>query len=193
MSDARMSDVEALMWRLEKDPYLASTFGNVTILDRRRTSTGCARRLERASRGRCRGCASGCCRRRSASSPPEWVDDPDFDLDYHVRHIALPAPGTMRQLLDLAHLLVARPASTAPARCGSSSSSTGLEGGRRRLVQKMHHTITDGEGGVQLSVQFLDFERDARPTRCRRRPQNPRDGGRLPPAAVGPRVGARRS
>ena len=37
----------------------------------------------------------------------------------------------------------------------------GLEGGRAAMVQKLHHTITDGEGGVRLSMQFIDLERDA--------------------------------
>ena len=37
----------------------------------------------------------------------------------------------------------------------------GLRGGKSALIEKMHHTIVDGEGGVQLSLQFLDFERDA--------------------------------
>ena len=36
----------------------------------------------------------------------------------------------------------------------------GLRGGKSALIQKVHHTIVDGEGGVQLSLQFLDFERD---------------------------------
>ena len=55
--------------------------------------------------------------------PPIWADDPDFDIDLHVRRIALPQPGTMRQLLDLASSCSSDP-STAPGRCGSSSSST---------------------------------------------------------------------
>ena len=40
---------------------------------------------------------------------PMWVDDPDFDIDLHVRRIALPKPGTMRQLLDLATLITLDP------------------------------------------------------------------------------------
>src|SRR3954464_15302725 len=37
---------------------------------------------------------------------PLWIEDPDFDLDWHIRHIAVPAPGTLRQLCDLAAHLV---------------------------------------------------------------------------------------
>src|SRR6185295_12539868 len=93
-------------------------------------------------------------------SSPMWVDDPNFDLRYHVRHIALPKPGTIRQLLDLASLIV-----------GDSFDRTrplwqfvvvdGIRGGKSALIEKLHHTIADGEGSVKLSLQFLDFDRDA--------------------------------
>ena len=45
----RMSDTEALMWRLEKDPYLASTFANITVLDKPLNSDALLARLERTS------------------------------------------------------------------------------------------------------------------------------------------------
>ena len=93
-------------------------------------------------------------------SAPLWVDDPDFDIDHHVRRIALPKPGTMRQLLDLATLIALDPFErTRPL--WQFVVVEGLRGGKSALVQKMHHTITDGEGGVQMSLQYLDFERDA--------------------------------
>ena len=104
--------------------------------------------------------AGGCSRPRSNLSAPTWVDDPDFDIDHHVRRIALPKPGTLRQLLDLATLLVLDPFDrTRPL--WQFIVVEGLRGGKAALVQKMHHTITDGEGGVQMSLQYLDFERDA--------------------------------
>jgi WS/DGAT/MGAT family acyltransferase len=93
---------------------------------------------------------------------PLWVDDLNFDLRYHVRHIALPEPGSLRQLLDLAVLITADPFErTRPL--WQFFVVEGLEGGRAALIQKMHHTITDGERGVQLSLEYLDFQRDAPP------------------------------
>ena len=93
-------------------------------------------------------------------APPEWQDDPDFDIDYHMRHVALPAPGSRRQLFDLATLLVRDPFDrTRPL--WEFVVVEGLEGDRAALVQKMHHTITDGEGGIRMSEQFIDVERDA--------------------------------
>ena len=106
--DARMSEPESLMWRLEKDPYLSSTVANITVLDTAVDFDRFRFRLERASRIVPR------LRQRVqptpvSLTPPLWVDDPEFDLDYHVRHVALPEPGTLRQLCDLATLIAADP------------------------------------------------------------------------------------
>jgi len=157
--DRVMSDAEGLMWRLEKDPYLSSTFGTVTLLDRAPDWDVFRRRMERAT------IAIPRLRQRVQSapanlSPPVWVDDPDFDLDHHVRHIACPKPGTLRQVLDLASLFVADPLDrTRPL--WQFLVVEGMRGGKAAVIQKMHHTITDGERGVELAVQYLDFERDA--------------------------------
>jgi WS/DGAT/MGAT family acyltransferase len=93
-------------------------------------------------------------------TPPLWVEDPDFSIDYHVRRIAVPAPGTMRQALDIATLITADPFDrTRPL--WQFVVIEGLENDQALLVEKLHHTIADGEGSVQLSLQFFDFERDA--------------------------------
>ena len=157
--DRRMSDAEGLMWRLDKDPHLGSTFANITVLDRSPDLAVLRRRLERATYVVRR------LRQRVQPGPvglgaPVWVDDPDFDLDYHVRHIALPKPGTMRQLLDLG-ALITNDAFDRTRPLWQFVVIDGLRGGRSALLQKLHHTIVDGEGGVQLSLQFLDLERDA--------------------------------
>lgn len=154
-----MSDAEGLMWRLEKDPYLSSTFGTVTVLDRAPDFDSFRRRMEHAAIEIPR------LRQRVLSapanlSPPVWVDDPDFDIDRHVRRIACPKPGSLRQVLDLAALIVADPFDRARP-LWQFVVVEGLRGGKSAIVQKMHHTITDGERGVQLSLQYLDFERDA--------------------------------
>lgn len=157
--ERQMSDAEGLMWRMEKDPYLSSTFANVSILDRRPDMDRFLRRMERAV------VAIPRLRQRVQPAPvnlsaPLWVDDPDFELRHHVRHVALPRPGAMRQLLDLATLVAADPFDrTRPL--WQFWVVDGLRGGRSALIQKIHHTITDGEGGVALSMQFLDLERDA--------------------------------
>jgi diacylglycerol O-acyltransferase / wax synthase len=157
--DRKMSDAEGLMWRLEKDPYLSSTFAAVTILDRPPDFDRLLARMERAVHIVER------LGQRVQPAPvnltaPTWVEDSNFDLRYHVRHLALPKPGTMRQLLDLASLIACDPFDrTRPL--WQFVVVDGLRGGQSALIEKLHHTIADGEGSVKLSLQFLDFERAA--------------------------------
>lgn len=157
--DRTMSDAEGLMWRLEKDPYLSSTFGTVTLLDRAPDYDALRRRMERAvvevpRLGHRVQSAPG------NLAPPVWVDDPNFDVDWHVRRIACPKPGSLRQVLDLASLMLADPLDrTRPL--WQFVVVEGLRGGKAAIIQKMHHAITDGERGVQLALQYMDFERDA--------------------------------
>lgn len=154
----RMSDVEALMWRLERDPLLASTFADVAVLDRAPDIDRFRRRMEIAARSipRLRQVA----RASRTGGAPAWVDDPEFDVDAHVTRIALPPPGSERQLLDLATTATAEPFDrTRPL--WRFTVVEGLSGGRAALIQKVHHTIADGQGGVLLAMSFLDLERDA--------------------------------
>ena len=159
--DLRMTDAEGLMWRLEKDPYLSSTFSTVTVLDRQPDVDAFRARMEQATRVVTR------LRQRVHASAvnlqaPLWVDDSDFDIDFHVRRIALAEPGTMRQLCDLAVLINADPFErTRPL--WQFFVIDGLKGGKSAIVTKMHHTITDGENGIRMSLEFTDFERDPPP------------------------------
>ncbi len=174
--DRKMSDAEGLMWRLEKDPHLSSTFAAVTILDRPPDFDRLLARMDRAVHVVER------LGQRVQPAPvnltaPTWVTDSNFDLRYHVRHIALPKPGTMRQLLDLATLITCDPFDrTRPL--WQFVVVDGLRGGKSALVEKLHHTITDGEGTVKLSLQFLDFERGRAGTTTHRRgaTRRPRPG-----------------
>lgn len=157
--DRRMTDVEALMWNLEKDPSLRSTFLSVTFLDRPPSFEGFRRRMARA--------VAGVPRLRQKVvpapgrlAPPAWVDDPSFDLDFHVRRLAVPGPGTERQLLDLAAVELQDPFDRARP-LWRYTIVEGLSGGRAALLAKMHHTVTDGVGGLRLSAMFVDLERDA--------------------------------
>ena len=157
--DSRMSDAEGLMWRLEKDPFLNSTFGNVTVLDRPLNFAAFKQRIERAT------IAVPRLRQKVRPTPaalgaPKWIDDPEFNIDYHVRRICLPEPGSLRQLLDLATLIVNDPFErTRPL--WQFFAVDGLVGGRGALIIKLHHTVADGQGGVLLSLQFIDLDRNA--------------------------------
>jgi WS/DGAT/MGAT family acyltransferase len=157
--DRRMSEAEGLLWRLERDPFLSANVANVTILDRPLDVARLCRRMERTTQLIPR------LRERVQPAPvnltpPTWVEDPGFELNFHIRHIALPAPGSMRQLLDLAVLFAADPFERGRP-LWEFLVVDGLEGGRGAVVQKFHHTLVDGEAGIHLMAQFLDLERDA--------------------------------
>ncbi|HEX6786627.1 MAG TPA: wax ester/triacylglycerol synthase domain-containing protein [Acidimicrobiales bacterium] len=180
--DSRMSEAENMMWRLEKDPYLSSTVANITVLDTAVDFDRFRYRLDRASRLVPR------LRQRVqptpvSLTPPLWVDDPEFDLDYHVRHVALPEPGSLRQLCNLATLIAADPFDrTRPL--WAFYVVDGLEGGQGAIIQKLHHTVADGEGSLRLSMQFIDLTRDAEDPPM---PPEPEPGGAEappPPSAV---------
>lgn len=93
---------------------------------------------------------------------PVWVEDPDFDIEYHVRSSAVPAPGTMDQLGDLVGRLLSRPLDhTRPL--WEMYLVEGLEGGRLAVVTKTHHAAVDGVAGFQLLTSLIDFSADAPP------------------------------
>jgi len=155
----RMSDLEALLWNVDKDPYLSSNFGSVSLLASSPDPGRFRRRMLQAV-SRIPRLHQRVVPALGRMAPPEWQDDPDFDIDRHVRHLALPEPGNERQLFDLAAQFVQDPIDrTRPL--WEFLLIDGLPGGRAALIQKMHHTITDGEGGIRLSEQFIDVTPDA--------------------------------
>jgi diacylglycerol O-acyltransferase / wax synthase len=88
---------------------------------------------------------------------PLWVDDPSFNLEYHVRHTALPAPGSEQQLRALA----ARVHSQALDRSKPLWEMwlvQGLQGGRFALLSKTHHALVDGISGVDLVTVLFDVQ-----------------------------------
>jgi len=155
----RMTDTEALMWAVEREPALRSSFLNVTLLDRAPDFDRFRLRMEKAV-GAIPRLRQHVVPGTGPMSVPSWADDPDFDIAYHVRRIGAPSPGSDRQLFDMAATIYED--AFDPARpLWQFNIVEGLEGGRAALLAKMHHTITDGVGGVRLSAMFLDLERDA--------------------------------
>ncbi|MEM9517037.1 MAG: wax ester/triacylglycerol synthase domain-containing protein [Actinomycetota bacterium] len=156
-SASAMTDLEALMWRLERDRRLSSTFANVAILDRRPDVERLRARLVDAAR------RIPQLRQRVDEGfgglAPRWVVDNELDVRSHVHHVALPSPATHRQLYDLATRLTADPFD-ASRPLWRFTVIDGLPKGRAALLQKVHHSITDGEGGVELALAYLDLERE---------------------------------
>lgn len=147
------------MWRLEVDPWFQSSFGALTVLDgpidleylQARLLTAVAR-IPRL-------------RQRIIERPgenPGWQTDAEFDLDHHLRSVGLPAPGDERQLLDFACRVVADPLDrTRPL--WQFHVIEGLPNGRTAVLTKLHHSLTDGEGGVQIALEYMDLSQERTP------------------------------
>lgn len=94
---------------------------------------------------------------------PLWIDDSRFSLTYHVRHSALPPPGSTQQLQRFtARLFSQRLDRTKPL--WEIYLVEGLEGGRFALVNKTHHAMVDGVSGVDIATLLFDLTREAAPT-----------------------------
>src|SRR4051812_9100160 len=96
---------------------------------------------------------------------PIWVDDHDFDLNYHVRLTALPKPGNEEQLKTL----MGRLQSTVLDRrrpLWELWFVEGLEGDRVAIIQKTHHALVDGISGVDVATVLLDLEPNPEPVKA---------------------------
>ena len=92
---------------------------------------------------------------------PVWVDDETFDLDYHVRHVALPPPGSEDQLKRLAARIFARPLDLRKP-LWETWVVEGIEGDRFATLCKVHHSVLDGAAGMnQMAVMHALEPRSA--------------------------------
>jgi WS/DGAT/MGAT family acyltransferase len=99
---------------------------------------------------------------------PLWVEDPDFDLAYHVRRAALPSPGGPHELAEFVADFASRPLDRRKP-LWESSVVEGLEHGHQAFVTKIHHSLIDGVAGVAVLAALFDLSPDA--------PLEPADAG----------------
>lgn len=93
---------------------------------------------------------------------PVWVDDPDFDLDDHLRRAGVPAPGGPRELEELVADLLARPFDVARP-LWEMVVVEGLGQGRTAVVARLHHAILDGVSGASVLAAFFDLRPHSAP------------------------------
>ncbi|AJR29948.1 hypothetical protein G155_00063 [Mycobacterium sp. VKM Ac-1817D] len=86
---------------------------------------------------------------------PYWVDDGSFDIEYHVRELALPAPGDQRQLAEQVARIIGRQLDRARP-LWEVYVIHGLEDGGVAVLTKMHHAAVDGVSGVEVMSILLD-------------------------------------
>jgi WS/DGAT/MGAT family acyltransferase len=150
--EARMSDMDALMW----------TITAVAVLDRAPDRERLLDKIERGSRLIPR------LRQKAVSppfsvAPPAWVVDQNFDLNYHVRWVRAAGDGSLRSLLQIAEPIAMQGFDRARP-LWEFTIVEGLAEGQAALIQKVHHSVTDGVGGVKLAMMLLDLERDPAPS-----------------------------
>jgi diacylglycerol O-acyltransferase / wax synthase len=92
---------------------------------------------------------------------PYWVDDPDFDIEYHIRELALPRPGSDAQLAEQIARLHARPLDRSRP-LWEIYLITGLAKRRAAVYTKIHHSAIDGASGAELLTVLLDLTPDGR-------------------------------
>jgi WS/DGAT/MGAT family acyltransferase len=151
-----LGDADTLMWNIDRDPQLRSTIVSVLVLDRAPAWSGVLARFERGTRLIPR------LRQRVVEpalriGPPAWSSDPDFDLTYHVRRVRAPKPRSFDAVLDVATTAAmgdfdrARP-------LWEATLVEGLPDDRAAVVLKVHHSMSDGVGGMRLLLMLFDLE-----------------------------------
>lgn len=158
MSDApvHMRNSDAFSWYMERDPALRSTIVAVLGLDRAPDRERLTTRTDRLTR------ELPMFRQRVVEPPwrlatPRWVVDGAFDLSWHVRWQPLPS---WDDVMELAR----REAMTAFDTARPLWKSTVIEGlpdGQAAVVMKLHHSLTDGVGGMEMALRLFDLEPQA--------------------------------
>jgi WS/DGAT/MGAT family acyltransferase len=174
--DLYMRESDAFSWYMERDPALRSTIVAIAWLDRSPRWHVLTDRIERATR------TIPLFRMHPVEPPvrlsaPRWTVDDDFDLSWHLRRVAAPTPRTPATVLDLAR--VAATTAFDPARpLWEFTLVSHLQGGRAALVMKLHHSLTDGVGGMQLALLLFDIDIVVSRRACGEpMPPAPRDDG----------------
>src|SRR5882672_8997348 len=93
------------------------------------------------------------------TAAPRWVVDPDFNLDFHVRRVRVPEPGTLREVLDLAEVALQSPMDISRP-LWTTTLVEGLADGRAATMLHLSHAVTDGVGSVEMFANIYDLERD---------------------------------
>jgi diacylglycerol O-acyltransferase / wax synthase len=92
---------------------------------------------------------------------PYWIEDPDFDMDFHVRELALPSPGTEARLAEQVARIIARPLDRSRP-LWELYLIHGLEGGGVGMLTKIHHALIDGLSGAEIMGVLFDLAPEGR-------------------------------
>ncbi len=126
------------------------------------------------------------------SGRPVWIDDPSFNLEYHVRHTALPTPGEPEQLRGLTARIFSQQLDRSKP-LWEMWLIEGLKDDRFALISKTHHSLIDGIAGIDLATVLFDLSPDPPPIKHSGRAWRPhREPGTPELVAAGPEGGGAR-
>ena len=98
------------------------------------------------------------------TAAPRWVVDPDFNLDFHVRRVRVPAPGTLREVMDMAEVALQSPMDISRP-LWTATLVEGLADGKAATMLHLSHAVTDGVGAIEMFANIYDLERDPPPAK----------------------------
>jgi diacylglycerol O-acyltransferase len=156
-----VSDADAFALQLERDPLLRSTVVAVALLDRSPDWERLEELVERASR-LSPGFRHKLVQVPFGLAPPRWIVDPDFDLSWHLQRASVRLGGELPAVLAFARN-TGMSAFDPDRPRWRITLLEGLPDGRAALVIKVHHSLTDGIGGIQLAAHVVDLRRDPPP------------------------------
>lgn len=93
------------------------------------------------------------------TASPRWVVDPDFNLDFHVRRVRVAEPGSLRDVFDLAEVMLQSPMDISRP-LWTATLVEGLADGKAASLLHLSHAVTDGVGAGQMFAEIYDVERD---------------------------------
>jgi WS/DGAT/MGAT family acyltransferase len=172
-----MGGSDAFSWHMERDPVLRPPIIVTVWLDRAPGWDALVSRVDRVSR------LMPALRQRVVDSPvpaiaPRWTYDPHFDLSWHMRRIRAAEPGTRDEVVQLARQL-AMDAFDRARPLWELTLVEGLADGGAALIVKIHHSLSDGVGGMRMLEAITDPKR------------RPRRLDEMPPAPAGEQVDQR--
>ncbi|MCV7103409.1 WS/DGAT/MGAT family O-acyltransferase [Mycobacterium palustre] len=156
-----LGPVDYLMHRGEANPRTRSGIMALELLDTTPDWERFRSRFENASR-RVRRLRQKVVVPTLPTAAPRWVVDPDFNLDFHVRRVRVSGSGTLREVFDLAEVMLQSPMDISRP-LWTATLVEGLDDGKAATLLHVSHAVTDGVGGVEMFAEIYDLERDPPP------------------------------
>jgi diacylglycerol O-acyltransferase len=154
---AELAAVDHLMLRGDANPRFRSGFISVEILDTTPDWERFRTRAEDVSR-RVLRLRQKVVEPSLPTAAPRWVVDPDFNIDFHVRRVRAPEPSTLREVFDLAEVMLQSPLDLARP-LWTATLVEGLADGRAAALLHLSHAVADGVGSMKMFGPIYDSER----------------------------------